>query len=81
MTAQEEKRRRLIARLGQQLQQPDAFRRLVDRLPDDNAIHGLKIWGAMRGLYPDTPGLASSRSEERASRHAGHGCALDDAAD
>lgn len=81
MTAQEENRRRLIARLEQQLQQPDAFRRLVDRLPDDNAIHGLKVWAAMRGLYPDTPGLASSRSEERASRHAGHGCALDDAAD
>lgn len=80
MTAQEENRRRLIARLEQQLQQPDAFRRLVDRLPDDNAIHGLKIWGAMRGLYPDTPGLASSRSEGRAS-HASHSDADDDADD
>ena len=55
MTAEEETRRRLIARLEQQLHQPDAFRRLVDRLPAASAIHGLKVWGAMRGLYPDTP--------------------------
>ena len=54
MAAEEEHRRRLIARLEHALQQPNAFQRLVDRLPDDNAIHGLKVWGAMHGLYPDS---------------------------
>ena len=54
MTAEEEQRRHLIARLEHELQQPDAFQRLVNRLPDANAIYGLKVWGAMRGLYPDS---------------------------
>ena len=57
------------------LQQPDAFQRLVDRLPDDNAIHGLKVWGAMHGLYPDTGGMGATPgpgAQPRVTRHGGH---------
>lgn len=33
------------------LDHPDAFRSLVDRLPDPRAVLGLKAWGRRRGLY------------------------------
>ena len=75
MAAEEEHRRRLIARLEHALQQPNAFQRLVDRLPDDNAIHGLKVWGAMHGLYPDTGGMGATPgpgAQPRVTRHGGH---------
>lgn len=55
MTAADAQRRRVIARLEEAMTQPAAFQRLVDRLPEDNAILGLKMWGAMRGLYPARP--------------------------
>jgi hypothetical protein len=55
MTVEDQHRRRVIDRLEHALLQPEAFQRLVDRLPHDNAILGLKIWGALRGLYPDCP--------------------------
>lgn len=67
MTADDEVRRRLIARLEHALQHPDAFQRLVNRLPDANAIYGLKVWGAMRGLYPDR-----SPSEETTAPEVSH---------
>lgn len=60
MTAEDEQRRHLIARLEHELQQPDAFQRLVDRLPAANAIDGLKVWGAMHGLYPDSPAITGT---------------------
>lgn len=73
MAAQEEHRRRLIARLELALQQPTAFQRLVDRLPDDNAIHGLKVWGAMHGLYPDAGGRGETAgARPRITRDGGH---------
>ncbi len=53
--AEDEERRRIIARLEHALQRPDAFQLLVDRLPRANAILGLKIWGSLRGLYVETP--------------------------
>jgi hypothetical protein len=55
MSAADDERRRIIARLEHALQQPDAFQVLVDRLPRDNAILGLKIWGSLRGLYVEAP--------------------------
>ena len=71
--AAEEERRRLIARLEQALQQPKAFQLLVDRLPDDNAIHGLKVWGAMHGLYADTGGRGETPgAQPRVTRDGGH---------
>ena len=73
MAAEEEHRRQLIARLEHALQQPNAFQRLVDRLPDDNAIHGLKVWGAMHGLYPDTGGTGETAgAPPRATRAGGN---------
>jgi hypothetical protein len=73
MAAEEEHRRRLIARLEHALQQPNAFQRLVDRLPDDNAIHGLKVWGAMHGLYPDSGGMGETPgAPPRVTRDGGH---------
>lgn len=55
MDAEDEERRRIIARLEHALQRPDAFQLLVDSLPRANAILGLKIWGSLRGLYVETP--------------------------
>lgn len=55
LAIEEAQRRRVIARLEKALKKPHAFQRLVDRLPAENAILGLKVWGAMRGLYPDCP--------------------------
>jgi hypothetical protein len=73
MAAEEEYRRRLIARLERALQHPNAFQRLVDRLPGDNAIHGLKVWGAMHGLYPDTGGMGQmAGAQPRVTRDGGH---------
>jgi hypothetical protein len=60
MTVEDEQRRRVIGRLECALQQPDAFQRLVDRLPSDNAILGLKIWGALHGMYPDSPATGAT---------------------
>ena len=78
MAAEEEHRRWLIARLEHALQQPHAFQRLVDRLPDDNAIHGLKVWGAMHGLYPDTSGMGQTPgAQPRVARNGGHDAAGD----
>jgi hypothetical protein len=75
MAAEEEHRRWLIARLEHALQQPQAFQRLVDRLPDDNAIHGLKVWGAMHGLYPDTGGMGETPQESGGEDEHGTGAA------
>ena len=73
MAAEEEHRRWLIARLEHALQQPHAFQRLVDRLPDDNAIHGLKVWGAMHGLYPDTGGMGETPQDSGGEDERGTG--------
>ena len=64
MTADDALRRRLIARLEHALQQPDALERLVNRLPATNASDGLKVWGAMRGLYPDRSPSAETTAPE-----------------
>jgi hypothetical protein len=73
MAAEEEYRRRLIARLERALQHPNAFQRLVDWLPDDNAIHGLKVWGAIHGLYPDTGRMGETQgAPPRVTRAGGH---------
>ncbi len=37
------------------LDHPDAFRSLVDRLPDGTTKIGLQLWGAIRGYYPRVP--------------------------
>lgn len=55
MTVEDERRRSVIRRLGQALRQPEAFQQLVDRPPQDHAILGLKMWGALRGLYLKGP--------------------------
>lgn len=60
MTIDEAQRRRVIGRLERALKKPHAFQRLVDRLPAENAILGLKVWGAMHGLYPDNPHRGNS---------------------
>jgi hypothetical protein len=55
MTVEDEQLRSVIQRLHRALRQPEAFQQLVDRLPHDHAILGLKIWGALRGLYLNSP--------------------------
>lgn len=44
-----------IRELEKVLDDPDAFRSLVDRLPDPRAIAGLKAWGRRKGYYPGRP--------------------------